>query len=176
MRAVGARVFLAFVALCCVAHGAAVSAQYGGAGGRHYTRSAQIDRGNVARLERAWEYRIDDADALPLAERHLLSYQASPLKLPAAAGGLLLLCTPLSRVVALDPETGAERWRFDPQVRRDTLRPFNCRGVSYWDAGSAQHCGRRVFVATYDRRLIALDAATGERCSGFGVRGEVDIR
>ncbi len=36
-------------------------------------------------------------------------------------------------------------------------------------------CAERVFTATTDARLIALDARTGERCAGFGNAGEVSL-
>ena len=36
-------------------------------------------------------------------------------------------------------------------------------------------CASRIFMGTNDARLIAIDAATGDRCAGFGVNGEVRI-
>ena len=36
-------------------------------------------------------------------------------------------------------------------------------------------CADRIFVGTNDARLIAVDAATGKRCTGFGNDGEVSI-
>jgi quinoprotein glucose dehydrogenase len=81
-------------------------------------------------------------------------------------------------VISLDAETGAERWRFDPEVDRAGHYLLSCRGVSAWTdarAQAGQACRTRIFSGTLDGRLIALDAATGERCEGFGVRGEVDL-
>src|SRR4029077_19126121 len=49
---------------------------------------------------------------------------------------------------------------------------FANRGVSTWKSGSA----RRIFAATVDARLIALDAATGKPAAGFGDNGVVDLR
>ncbi len=49
---------------------------------------------------------------------------------------------------------------------------FASRGVSTWNRGSE----RRIFIATIDARLIALDAKTGEPIQGFGERGTVDLR
>jgi len=37
-------------------------------------------------------------------------------------------------------------------------------------------CSLRVFVATIDTRLIALDAATGSPCGDFGAGGTVGLR
>jgi quinoprotein glucose dehydrogenase len=53
------------------------------------------------------------------------------------------------------------------------------RGVAMWvdearAAGSA--CRRRLFEATLDARLIALDAATGSPCADFGEHGQVNLR
>ena len=81
-------------------------------------------------------------------------------------------------VVALDAETGAKRWEFDPQMKIAPVG-FNgtCRGVSYYHApeGYSGDCPARIIMGTTDARLMALDAATGERCQGFGNNGEVDL-
>ncbi len=45
-----------------------------------------------------------------------------------------------------------------------------------WRAGGRENaCAKRVFLATLDARLIALDFATGQRCADFGTRGEVNL-
>jgi len=58
-----------------------------------------------------------------------------------------------------------------------------CRGVAYWKerpgpgaAGPAAACSERIFTATLDSELIALDAASGVPCAGFGRSGRVDLR
>jgi quinoprotein glucose dehydrogenase len=83
--------------------------------------------------------------------------------------------------MALEPETGRELWKFDPKVDRGiTFGDFTNRGVSYWTdsrlTAAASGCGERVFVATIDGRLIALDAASGTPCQAFGDAGTVDLR
>jgi quinoprotein glucose dehydrogenase len=52
------------------------------------------------------------------------------------------------------------------------------RGVAYWrdERGASGPCARRVFLATLDARLFALDAATGSPCADFGAGGHVDLR
>ncbi len=53
------------------------------------------------------------------------------------------------------------------------------RGVSYWRdtrAKSGGHCGERILFAPVDARLVALDAATGKLCDGFGKGGVVDLK
>src|SRR5207247_1812068 len=52
------------------------------------------------------------------------------------------------------------------------------RGVSTWldvEARADRTCRRRIFVGTVDARLVALDAATGTPCAGFGRSGQVDL-
>src|SRR6185295_15229558 len=77
------------------------------------------------------------------------------------------------------PATGRERWVFDPKIKRDvTYGDFASRGVSTWldesaPAGSA--CRRRIFVATAQSQLIALDAREGRPCAAFGKQGIVDL-
>ncbi|NIU76686.1 MAG: membrane-bound PQQ-dependent dehydrogenase, glucose/quinate/shikimate family, partial [Gammaproteobacteria bacterium] len=83
--------------------------------------------------------------------------------------------------IALDPETGEERWSFDPELRGRRLRgpyPLTCRGVAHWsDPERAQGvCATRIFTGTIDSQLIALDAATGRPCDDFGRAGRVDLR
>ena len=143
-------------------------------GGTRYSPLSQIDRGNVAGLRVAWTYRTGETGgARPYAH---VAFEATPLMVE----GALYLSTPYNRVIALDAETGAQRWVFDAKV--DPVRRLaivTSRGVSTWldpAAGRAMVCRRRIFVATIDARLIALDAADGAPCADFGRRGTVDLR
>jgi quinoprotein glucose dehydrogenase len=94
----------------------------------------------------------------------------------------MFISTPLGRVMALDPETGRELWKFDPKVDRSVgFGDFTSRGVSYWvdsrqSTQPSSECVRRVIVATIDGRLIALDAKRGTPCSAFGTGGSIDLR
>jgi quinoprotein glucose dehydrogenase len=94
--------------------------------------------------------------------------------------GTLYLSTPFGRVIALDPATGAQRWLFDAKVDRDgDWGDFANRGVSTWldsRAPVGSPCRRRIYAATIDARIIALDARTGTPCSGFGDHGTVTLR
>ncbi len=152
---------------------------YGGdAGGSHYSELAQIHRGNVGLLELAWSYRTGDTGRYPEL-RAGAALNVTPILLPADAGGHLVLCAAMNRVIALDPATGQERWVHDPQIPlAGTGSKYLCRGVAYWPDSQAQAsavCAHRVYTATRDLRLIALDARNGEPCTDFGVRGEVNL-
>jgi quinoprotein glucose dehydrogenase len=153
-------------------------------GGTHFSPAQQINRDNVGDLELLWEHRSGDVrqgrrgDGDHGGPQTSSSFQATPI----VVDGLLYYCSPFNKVFALDAQTGQERWHFDPKVDPNADVLPNCRGVSYWrdpvpkDAGAeAQRCAARVFVGTLDARLIALDAATGERCADFGEQGSVDV-
>ena len=99
---------------------------------------------------------------------------------PILVDGTLYLTTAFNRVIALDPATGGQRWAFDPQVdlKQDYGDGLINRGVATWlDASRStkQTCWRRIYEATLDARLLALDAATGKPCADFGHDGQVRL-
>ncbi len=145
-------------------------------GGSRYAALADITPENVACLEPAWTYHTGD---LPTSRGEQPSELASE-GTPIFVDRTLYLCTPYNRVIALDPETGAERWAYDPKIdlSGDYANQLVCRGVSTWlDPGAAawQACRRRIFSATNDARLIALDSGNGTPCPHFGDAGSVDL-
>jgi len=143
--------------------------------GWHYSPSTLITADNVRRLEPAWIHRNGDMAARE-GPPSSVSAQSTPILLPSEAGGHLVYCTPFHRVIALDPGTGKERWSYDPEVSRSSDRPYRCRGVAYAAVPSndpGTQCRHRLFVATADRRLLALDAIEGRRCEPFGDEGTV---
>jgi quinoprotein glucose dehydrogenase len=150
-------------------------AAYGGdLGGSRYSPLEQINRDNVAKLEIAWEYHTgdfsDESDG-----REKTSFQATPI----LAEGVLYVSTVSAQVIALDPETGIELWKYDPGVDTSVRRAENAsRGVAIWSDGSRNTrdpCRRRIFIGTIDARLISLDGATGRLCDDFGQNGVVDL-
>ncbi len=146
----------------------------GDAGGQRFSALDQIERANVSRLEIAWQIRTGDLDADPGPPDHM-AFQATPI----LVDGLLVLPTPLGRVLALDPATGAERWRFDATVKGHEYSEYTSRGVAHWvdaAAPAGTPCARRIFAATVESRLFALDAATGKPCADFGKGGEVSLK
>ena len=87
---------------------------YGGdAGGSRHSMLTQIDRRNVARLEIAWTYRTGELGA-GFASADKLAFEATPI----LARRLLYLSTPTNIVIALDPASGKERWRYNPKIAR----------------------------------------------------------
>src|SRR5438093_144251 len=76
---------------------------YDAAGTRH-SPATQVTRENVSRLERAWTYRTGDYGVGEAAAR----FETTPLFVDE----MLILSTPFGRVVALDPDSGAERWNY----------------------------------------------------------------
>ena len=142
------------------------------AGGSRFSQLKQINRSNVNKLKVAWTYRTGAADVKAASSRNA-AFEATPI----LVDGLLYLTTPYNRVIALDPATGTERWTFDPKVPLDRgYSELTSRGVTAWPgAGDRRKVARRIFVATIDARLIALDATTGKLLSDFGEKGQVDL-
>ena len=101
-------------------------------GGSKYSPLAQIDRGNVARLERVRTYHTGETDQGRPAGQDLVAFECTPL----AVDGVLYLSTPASRVIALEGETGRELWTYDPQVGIKQRLFVQHRGVSFWESGS----------------------------------------
>ena len=144
-------------------------------GGSRFSPLTQIDARNVGTLAEAWRFSTGEAGPGFETGRRT-SFEATPL----VVAGTMYFSTALGRVFALDAATGAERWRFNPGVARVAkFGDFASRGVTYWVDPSAPpdaRCARRIFVATIDGRIIALDAATGGTCAAFGDGGSVDLR
>lgn len=135
---------------------------YGGTiHGTRYSPLDQIDRDNVASLERAWEYRTGD---MPDADSEgEYAAETTPLKI----GDDLLLCSAMGDIIAVDAATGLQEWRFEAGVSEDAI-PYSatCRGVAYYADPAADRldlCAERVLVGTLDARLIAVDARTDRK-------------
>ncbi|HLW11296.1 MAG TPA: pyrroloquinoline quinone-dependent dehydrogenase [Casimicrobiaceae bacterium] len=149
---------------------------YGGdPGGSRYSQLTQINKGNVATLTVAWEYHTRDVSD-GTEDRPKSEFESTPI----VVDGTLYFSTPFNRVIALDPESGREKWSFDPKIDTHTHYSEGLlnRGVTPWtdsSRGADATCARRIFIATIDARLIALDAATGRPCADFGTGGQIDL-
>ena len=198
------------------------------AAGQRYSPLAQITPNNVDQLQVAWTY--ETGDVRGSNDPHESTYEVTPLMVD----NTVYICTPHDLVIALDPVTGHEKWRFDPHLKEpphQIMQHLTCRGVSYYDGSAAApqptasaapdpateakrlaaseaevttkaagvienviagvakpgepnplvdrkevsntvpvdpSCIKRLFAPTSDGRLIALSAATGMICPGFG--------
>lgn len=149
---------------------------YGGdAGGSRYSPLTQINKSNVTELKVAWEYHTGDVSD-GSGGRRKSAFETTPI----VADGTTYLSTPFNRIVALDPETGRQKWSFDPKI--DLRTPYSegliNRGVTLWSdlaRADSDPCRRRIFIATIDARLFAVDAATGQPCADFGAAGQLDL-
>jgi quinoprotein glucose dehydrogenase len=145
---------------------------YGGdLGSTKYSALDQIDAGNVDRVGVAWQWSSPD-NALAEQDERLSSgaFKGTPIMVD----GVLYLRTSLSLVAAIDAASGEELWSFDPlshEAGRPTNLGFNTRGVAHWADGQEA----KIFVATGDSHLWALDAATGEPDPAFGGGGRIDL-
>src|SRR5579863_4237629 len=145
-------------------------------GGMRYSSLAQINRENVSTLKVAWIFHTGDVSD-GSRDRKRSGFESTPI----LVDGTLYFTTGFNRVIALDPETGKQRWAYDPKV--DLTLEYGDglinRGVSTWvnpKSASSQPCHRRLYEATLDARLLALDAATGKPCIDFGDYGQVNLR
>ncbi len=140
-----------------------------------------ITPANIKDMKVAWTARTGE---LPKSTGAGAEDQNTPIQI----GDTLYLCTAYGTVLALDADTGAEKWRY---VSGGTIPSWQrCRGVAYYDATDAQRVTdqpdgstpdqtispRRIFVPTVDARLIALDADTGKPAANFGDNGLVDLK
>ena len=136
------------------------------AAGQRYSQLAQINRKNVSTLKLAWQYGIDPRFIdLSAATRALTSTEAVPIM----AGGILYTPTVHRSIVALEPETGKELWRYELDRAAAPLR-----GVTYWQGD--QQSPAEILAGLSDGRLIAVNAKTGKLVPGFGKEGTVNLR
>ncbi|HXU09221.1 MAG TPA: PQQ-dependent dehydrogenase, methanol/ethanol family, partial [Blastocatellia bacterium] len=104
----------------------------------------QINDGNVTQLGLAWYFDMDT--------------DRGQESTPIVVDGVMYFTSAWSKVFAVNAETGAPLWSYDPKVPPEWGANACCdvvnRGVAIWQ--------RKVFVGTLDGRLVALDAATGK--------------
>ncbi len=98
----------------------------------------------------AWTFHTHAAPPTQFAGQ-IAAFEATPV----LSGNLLYVITPFDQVIALDPGTGAQQWRFDPHVAADRrYSEATSRGVTISNG--------TVYFGTLDSRLIALSAADGK--------------
>jgi quinoprotein glucose dehydrogenase len=162
----------ALMALCAPALAGTGWPQYGGdQGGQRHSDARQITPANVSGLAQAWSFSTGDMT------RHAGAMDEAAFEdTPILDEGKLFICSSFQEVSALDPGTGKQIWHFDPKATDDPdvdyPNSFNCRGVAYWKGTDGKG---RIFLAANDRKLYALDAATGKPVATFGDHGAVVI-
>ncbi len=133
----------------------------------HFSRLTDISPANAERLGLAWEYD--------------LGTQRVQEATPVVIGGVMYTSGNLGRVYALNAATGQELWTFTPEVDMQSNRAACCdqanRGVAVQDG--------KVFVASLDGWLYALDAKTGavawksdtitDRARGYTITGAPEV-
>jgi alcohol dehydrogenase (cytochrome c) len=114
-------------------------------GNYHQTRyypNRQINTSNVHKLRPAWMFQTEVKD----------SFETSPIII----NGIMYFTTAFNHVYAVDARTGEQLWHFKHKMGPVTVY---CCGPN--NRGVAVH-GDRVFMATLDAKLLALDAKTGQ--------------
>ena len=140
-----------------------------------YSPLTQINKDNVGKLTKVWEYFTGDMSTgkgnIPPSV-----WSATPI----FVNDTLYVGTPFYRIIALEPETGKEKWTYDTksQLVAETQPALKSRGVSYWQEKTPQAgvaCQKMVYLGNMTAQLYAVDADTGKPCEGFGKNGVVDV-
>ncbi|MDP6579279.1 MAG: PQQ-binding-like beta-propeller repeat protein [Vicinamibacterales bacterium] len=165
----GALVFLSMTTGAAAQQGAQDGEwrHYGGdEANTRYSPLDQINADNFNELELVWRMKTDNFGPTPE-----FNFQSTPLMV----GGVVYSTVGTRRsVVAVDAGTGEYLWmhRLDEGPRAEEApRRLSGRGLAYRDDGAN---GQIIYV-TPGYRMIALDAATGQRISSFGTNGIVDL-
>lgn len=135
-----------------------------------YSALNQITRDNIGDVEIAWRWTPPDEALIASDKLPLGAFKGTPIEVD----GVLYISTRASQIAAIDAATGETIWTYDPESwksGRPTNSGFQHRGVTYWKDGDDE----RIYIATGDRRLVAVDAKTGEPVKQFGKNGVVEM-
>jgi quinoprotein glucose dehydrogenase len=136
-------------------------------GAMRYSPLAQITPANVNHLKVAWVYHMKPATAPGTVTYN--AWRPSEDQ-PLVVGDTMFVVTPYSRVVALDPSTGREKWVFVvPGSDQASLR-----GAEYWQGDAT--VGPSLFFGTNKGFLYSINAATGKLNAAFGTNGAINLR
>lgn len=140
------------------------------AGSTNFSPLTQITPENVGTLKRAWTFNYgggtDDEGDRGLDYR----WEVTPLIID----GVMYFSTPTNpnrpdlkpTVTAVEPETGKVLWKYESPLN------IHGRGLAYWPGDGVT--GPRVFFATDQGYLMAVDLKTGQGVSTFGANGRLD--
>src|SRR5690606_4996560 len=112
--------------------------------GTRFVAMDQINKNNIGKLQVAWTAHTGD---IPESTGSGAEDQNTPLQI----GDTLYVCTPYSKVLALDVDTGKEKWRYDAKATAPNWQ--RCRGLGYFDA-------------TASARTVAQTSAEGAALAG----------
>lgn len=139
-------------------------------GGNRFAVESQITKANVSKLRLAWTFHTHEVNPYKGGPNSAL--ECTPIYVDRT----LYAVTAFNHVFAIDPDTGRKKWDFDPKIPTFfplAQEPFACRGVATWKPPIGH---RRIFLATHDARLIALDAQTGKPILSFAKSGTINLR
>src|SRR5579864_1910798 len=137
------------------------------AGATRYSRLSQITAANVGHLKVAWIYHMKPAPAAGSAPDNAWRLSEDQ---PLMVGNTMFVVTPYSRVVALEPATGKERWVFViPGSDQASLR-----GAEYWPGDATT--GAALFFGTNHGLLYSISAVNGKLNTSFGNDGALNLR
>ncbi len=111
---------------------------------QRFSPLTQINQSNVGGLELEWYVDLPNSRSL--------------VSTPLVVDGIMYFISSMNIVRAVDATSGEELWRYDPQVAQYASRRMragwdNSRGIGIWED--------KVFVATWDGRLIGIDRNDG---------------
>jgi quinohemoprotein ethanol dehydrogenase len=108
-----------------------------------FSKLKQITSQNIGNLGLVWTYNLESTRGVEAT--------------PVVVDGIMFVTASWSVVHAIDTRTGERLWTYDPEVPRAIGYKGCCdvvnRGVALWKG--------KVYVGTFDGRLVALNAATG---------------
>jgi len=142
-----------------------------------YATAEQITPANAGQLKTAWEFHSGDvSDGKNPNGPKASDWGATPL----FVNDTLYVSTVFDRIFALEPDTGKVKWSFDTHTKLvdPTQGELKNRGLSYWQSASpqaGQPCQKIVYLGTMDGKVFAVDADSGQACTGFAQNGVLDI-
>ena len=143
------------------------------AAAQSYSPLKSINTKNVGKLKVAWTYRTGALEPATALNRKA-AFESTPL----LVDGTLYVTTPFNHVIALDPATGVQKWKYDPKIDRTrNYSEVTNRGVAAWiDPKAARNmpCRLVLFEGTLDARLLAIDGKSGKLCYEVDLTGGVD--
>ncbi len=147
------------------------------AGGSRFSPATQINDKNASQLKIAWTFQTGELKTYEgTSAIEKAAFEATPIMV----NNTLYFSTPSCRVFAIEAVTGKEKWMYDPKVDlKKDYSEVTSRGVALWPAAGDKvnaQAAKRIFIATIDGRLIALDAATGNVITDFGNGGSIDLK